>query len=317
MKKILTLSLLIISLLIISVNAQVSPLDETRMDRLNFGHTLIIQNISVGELSQGKPAVLKLVLENSADFYLRDIRIDLNLPSGISFVDDVSRKKIADMEAREVRELTFNIVASPDTSEGVYDGSIMTYYLNHMGTERTDNNTFSIIVKSSPELFAKIDNSELYKGNGIGDVTITFVNNGVADIKFLTVELKSSPDYYITSTNKEYIGDLDSDDFESIDFSLKLTSEKDEIILPLNLHYKDALNNDYSQDIELMLKIRTAEELGKKSNTTTWVVIIIIMVIILGFMFYRSRKKKKSNHFTKDGLVIPLLEHKTGNKKKR
>jgi len=149
------------------------------------------------------------------------------------------------------------------------------------------------MVKSPPKLFANVDSSELYIGNGIGKVSIEFVNNGLSDIKFLTVELGDSVDYDIVESNKKYIGDLDSDDFESIDYRLKLTSEKREILLPLHITYKDSLNNDYSETLELELKIRTAEELGRESSNTLTIVVVLIVIIIIVYIIYRKYKKKK------------------------
>jgi hypothetical protein len=155
---------------------------------------------------------------------------------------------------------------------------------------------------SKPNLFVKIDSSELYRGNGIGDVTITFVNNNVADIKFLTVELQESEDYDIVSTSRMYIGDLDSDDFESVDFTLKLLSEKDYIALPLKIQYKDALNNDYSESVSVDLRVRSAEELGKKSNNTWIIVVIAVAILVVIYLIFKSFRKRKE--YAKDGFHV-------------
>jgi len=117
MKKQLILMILIVSFLVIGISALPSANEDERKERLEFGHSLVIQKIMVSELSPGTPGILNLFMYNNADFSLRDIRVEVDLPEGINFLEDVSKRKILLMDSLESKDLIFNIIASPSISE--------------------------------------------------------------------------------------------------------------------------------------------------------------------------------------------------------
>jgi len=292
--------LLALLLVVTGVSAQ---LDVAREMRLKYGHFMRIDSVGTepSEIAPGGVGTINVTIRNAGDTEIKDVRVQIIPPSGISFLDDVSKRQIATILPSGSDELSFNIIASPTIEEGVYSSYIIIDYLNKIGDEMQENDTFAIIIKSHPEIFVKIEDSEIYKGNGIGDVTITFVNNDIADIKFLTVELSESGDYDIISPNRMYIGDLDSDDFESVDFTMKLLNEKDYVTLPLKITYKDSLNKDYAQDISVDLRVRDAKDLGNGGVSSTLILIILVAIVIVIWVIYRIIRKKRENHY-KDGV---------------
>ena len=55
----------------------------------------------------------------------------------------------------------------------------------------------------------------------------------------------------------------------------------------------DDFYSDYEETIELNLKIRTAEELGKVKSNTGTIVIVVVIVLIIGYIVYRKMKRRK------------------------
>jgi len=267
----------------------------------NMDHAIRIQEISSvpDYIAPGENAIVKIRIENSAKLHLDDVRIKLALPADFSFLDDVNQVKISRLESKESKNISFNVISSPSINEGIYDASLIVNYVSYLGTnyanvgeDQQDNYTLGLIVKGTPEIFAQIEKSGIYRGNDVGVVTIKFVNNGVGDAKFLTVELLESEGYEIISSNKDYIGDLDSDDFESVDFRIKVNKERTTDLL-LKITYKDSLNKDYSKEFKLPLEIREAKELGIKTNGTSTTIIVIIIIAVIGYLIYKKYKKKK------------------------
>ncbi len=283
-------------LVLVFMFGSVSAIDTSRQMRLDFGHVMTIESISFSpmDLTPGSSGNVLIKILNDGNLKLYDIRAKLIFPSGIFPLNDVDEVKISKLAAGEEADLVYKVIVSPSMAEGVYEASLSMDYLNSIGDERQDNNTFGVIVKSVPKIFAVVDSTTLYKGNSLGDVTVKFINNDIADVKFLTVKLQNSKDYQIISSAEQYLGDLDSDDFESADFKIKLNNKMDSINIPLSITYKDSLNTDYSQDINLELVILSASESGvSKSNTTTYVLVIVILVI--AYVVYRRYKKGKKN----------------------
>ena len=265
------------------------------INRLEFGHVIIIKNISTTpeSLIPGEGAVLKMIVENTAAGFVNDIVITFNSTDEIVLINDFSREKIARLESGESRVVEFDIIVLPNIGEGIYTPGIIIEYVNHVGEERSDIGEIGLAVKGAPKIFAKIDSTEIHSKNKIGEVSITFVNDDIADLKFLTVELQESEDYKIINSNKEYVGDLDSDDFEAVDFRLKIETRKDKISLPLKLTYTDALNNKKIETIETTLTIFSAKELGLDSGNNSGIFIGIVIVVGVGYWYYKKRKKKK------------------------
>jgi hypothetical protein len=295
MKKEMKILGLLSILVLFLVVAQVSALDDARERRINFGHVMIIDKIEMSPeyIAPGESGTITVKIRNNANEELTDVRVQLNLPEELKFLNSVSKSKVGRIYSDEVVDLTFDVISTPGADEGMYNSTITVDYLNHIGDERQDIDEFGILViKSEPKIFAKIDSTEIYKGSDTGEVTITFVNNHLANLKFLTVELLDSEEYKIISANKEYIGDLDSDDFESVDFRLKIDNEK-MIPLKLKISYMDALNKEYSEEMVVDFNVMSASELGISSNGTSQAIFGIIILGVIGYYFYKRYKKKK------------------------
>ncbi|MBT4135699.1 hypothetical protein HOD75_04155 [archaeon] len=275
------------------------------VDGLDFGHVMRIESISVepDQVGVGGEGVLKLKLKNLGNYYVSDVRVRVDLPPEIAFINDISRKKIPRIEAGASAEVEYNIMILPDASEGIVNSNVTIDYLSHIkssdsvtdfGTAQQDVDEFGIIIKNIPKIFAQVDSTGVYKGKNLGEVSIKFINNDLGDVKFLTVELMESEDYKIISANREYVGDLDSDDFDSVDFKINLKSKAKEVNLPLKISYKDSMNIDYVEEINVPLEMMSAKELGMSSGNTTNIVIVVVIVVGVGYWYYRRRKKKKA-----------------------
>ncbi|MDD5192052.1 MAG: hypothetical protein PHH54_05780 [Candidatus Nanoarchaeia archaeon] len=292
----------ILSLIILFAISQVCALNTDENQTIaNMGHAIRIESIKTTpeNLVPGNLAILDITIKNNAKLPLDDLRAKLELPSGFSFLNDANQVKISRLESGESKNISYNIIASQTTSEGIYDASLILNYVSYLGLnyanvgeDKEDNYTFGLIVKGIPNIIAQIEKSEIYKGNDIGTVTVKFVNNGVGNVKFLTVELLNSENYEIISSNIDYIGDLDSDDFESVDFRIKIKKEETTDLL-LKMDYKDSLNEDYSKEFKLPLEIRSAKELGITTNGTSTTIVIVLIIAVAGYFIYRKFRKKK------------------------
>jgi len=276
--------------------AQISALDDDRERRINFGHVMVIDKIemSPGFIAPGESGTIEVTIRNNANFELIDVRAQINLPDEIKFLNSVSKKKIGRVDSGETIEIKYDVISTPNAAEGIYNATITVDYVNHIGDERQDDDVFGILViKSEPKIFAQIDSTEIYKGSDIGEVTITLVNNHLADLKFLTVELLESEEYKIISANKEYVGDLDSDDFESIDFRLSVNKKKGTVPLKAKLSYMDSLNKEYVEELIIPLNILSPAELGIGEGGTARVIVVVILLAVVGYYLYKRYKKKK------------------------
>jgi len=202
-----------------------------------------------------------------------------------------------DLSKKERKEVEFKLVADPDIEEGIHKIQMMAAYSDKLGNNYSQTSIISLIVGDEPELAVGVENSEIKEKGASGEVTIKFVNKGVSDIKFLYVKIEESDDYELLSSDDSYIGNIDSDDFETADFRLFVEStDKKQVLLPIILEYKDTNNNDYKDSIELALNLYTAAEakkLGLKNENGFVGILIVIIIVAIGLWYYRKQRKNK------------------------
>jgi hypothetical protein len=289
------LLLAVFSMLLVScVCAQ--GIDLTRQNRLDFDHLIYISNISFqpAMVAPGQSFQISFKITNEGDQFVRDIITKLALPDKVSPYNGVSSDKRALLNSGESADMLFNLIVAPDTIEGLYKIPVTVEYVNHIGDDREENETLTLIVSSKPNLFAEVKATDIYQGNEIGKVSITIANNDIANIKFLTVELKDGAGFTKVNSDTVYVGDLDSDDTQGIDFKISVNKGTKEVDLPLHLTYKDSMNKDYSEDVIVKLFVRTPGELGIKNNTPIKVFFVLVIIGLAAFWYYRRHKKSKA-----------------------
>ena len=213
-------------------------------------------------------------------------------------VGSSNEKSAYQMDGGKSQNFDFNLLAEPEAISGVYNLPIKIDYLDEVGNSYSKEQTVGIIIGAKPDVTVTLDDSEVFMEDTAGEVTVKVVNKGVTDIKFANLKLSESEEFRIISNSEVYLGNIDSDDFETASFKIFAEKKgKKSIKLPLTLEYKDANNNEYSRNIELSMSLYTSSEakkLGLKEGNGfvgTSIAIAIIAAGLIGYRLYRKRKK--------------------------
>jgi hypothetical protein len=248
----------------------------------------------------GKEASVTLKIKNNADSLVRDLKIKLDTTAAtVPFVPvkSTTEKSLYQLDAGETTTVSFNFIAEPDADGGVYKIPLTISYADETGTLYSKDDVISLKIASKPDLLATIDSTDIYKNNKAGSATIKIVNRGLTNIKLLTAKLESSDDFEVLSQEEIYVGNIDSDDYETVEFTLDIKSREAVIILPLELTYMDATNKDFQQtkDIELrMFSKSDAQKAGMvEKRSVGFTIVFLIVAAGLGVYFWRRKKKKQ------------------------
>jgi len=251
--------------------------------------------ITPENVAPGSTAQIKLVIENLAKSYISDIKVKVDLSSAtLPFAphNSATEKNIYQLKPSGKKELTYEIIAYPDAEAKIYKIPVSISYYDNVGTLYEKTELIGVIVNSKPDIKVVVDSTTLLSEKKTGDVVLKIVNKGLNDVKLMNMVIGESEDFELLTSNAEqYIGNLDSDDFETVDFEV-LLKEKNVVSIPLSLEYLDNNNNLYKEDLELKLTIHSAEQLGQKKSSKAWLYVVII-VVVAGFLWYRKRKKSK------------------------
>ena len=247
----------------------------------------------------GDDASVNLKLKNNADSLVRDLKVQLDTSATtVPFapVKSTTEKSLYQLDARKETTFTFNLIAEPDADGGVYKIPITITYADETGTTYSTTDVISLKIASIPDLLTTIDSTNIYSKQKSGEVTIKIVNRGLTNIKLLTAKLESNKEFEVLSQEEVYIGNIDSDDYETVDFKLDIKSKNELIVLPLELTYRDATNKEFDQTEKVELRVLSQSDAQKagmvEKKSIGFTIIVLIVAVGLGIYFWRRRKKK-------------------------
>ncbi|MFH1649033.1 MAG: hypothetical protein ABIA93_00610, partial [Candidatus Woesearchaeota archaeon] len=124
-------------------------------------------------------------------------------------------------------------------------------------------------------------------------------NTGPSDINYVTFTLLDSKGYEVVGPRQKYIGNLQSDDFETEQFSIHIADDasRDEN-LTLHISYRDSYNRPYDDKVELLMHVYSTGEARKLGllpapNISGWIIFIIILVLVVGIWYWRRKRHKR------------------------
>ncbi len=140
-----------------------------------------------------------------------------------------------------------------------------------------------------------IVSSTLVTGGGSGSFTIEMANSGGVDVDALELELMPSTDYKLLSTsNYVYLGNLESDDTESEDFTIYVEKGVTDVHIPVTLTY-EYKDEQYSREEDLVLRLLTQKEAKQvglvKQSMIPYIIGAGAVVIVALFLIRRFRKR--------------------------
>jgi hypothetical protein len=261
---------------------------------IGFGSALTIKDVSTdpSEVAPGEKVDVSIEFKNELDGDIEDIEVlfDLrNVPFAPESVSEIFID-ILDEDDRETETITFFVEGDADA--GIYKIPILINYL-YEDVIKTKTATISVVINSEPSLSLNVDGVLIR--NQKNEVNVRITNSGLNKAKFLEIEIGNGA-YEIISSKKVYIGDLESDDFDTASFEIFLR-DSSLVSFPITLRYKDSLNNAEVDNVILQAKVYSVEEaerLGiiQKSNSKTYFSIILVFLILF-FGYRKIRKKKK------------------------
>lgn len=252
-------------------------------------------------ITPGGEATMYVNLENTGEFALKDVSIVLDLTDQpFAPIGGTSEKSISRLNIKEKEEVQFRIIASADAETKVYKVPLTIKYKDETGQAYEKLDSIGLIVDAVPEFQINLEGSDIYKEEMNGKVTISISNIAPTDVKFASVELLESEYYEVLSNNREYIGNLDSDDYETVEFEIYVDKIKEDHLIPLYVlvHYKDAYNNDKEFTEEVKLNVYSRWEAIvyglEKPNTTYLKLIVLVLLVLFGWGVYNEWKVSRN-----------------------
>jgi len=261
------------------------------------------------QIVPGETSQVSMKIVNLADTLLKDIKVTLNLERILAGtvtsyekfpfapIGSSNEKVIKQLAGGESKEIVFTLAAEPTADANVYKVPMTITYIDNIGTNYSRTNLIGLIVGGQPDLVVTLEDSEVKKAKQSGTVSIKIVNKGVADAKFVYIKLAELDKYDIIGVDATYVGNIDSDDYETADFEIYLKSSDGSVNLPIVLEYRDATNKLYTENIQVPLSVYSKSELkkyGLEEKSGSGGIIIFVVIVVAGLIIYWRWKKKKN-----------------------
>jgi hypothetical protein len=250
-------------------------------------------------IKAGDTASILFSIQNLGGTEIKDISVKLDFTEpGIPFVPDreLSQKLLSVLRPHEIGKLAFNIRVDPNAASRLYKIPLIIEYYDALNTKFTKTDVVGLEVGGRPELFVGLEQTSIFTSGTTGDVILNIVNNGETDVKFLKVKIAEQEYFVVLDGQEQYIGNLDSDDYETVRLKMHLKSNCSCFTIPVELEYKDTLNNEYreTRHIEIPYYTRAdAIKFGLVQRSNSVGILIVIVIVLGGYLMYRKHKKRK------------------------
>jgi hypothetical protein len=262
---------------------------------------LAIEKISLEpeKIGPGEKGKISFSIKNYADSTAENIKVKLDLSGSsvpIAPLNSVGEKTISLLNSRKETVVEFDVIALSDAEAKIYKIPVEVKYYDNLGKSYNISNVFALPVSKEPDVYFISDGTTLSGEGTTGTVTIKIVNSGATGIKFLDMKVLPSEDYELLSSDRSYIGKIDSDDYETAEFSLHLKNSPNlEFNIPIAVSYQDSTNYNYEKKDTIKVSMAKTKYEKKNGNGSSSWLIIAIIVVVLGFILYRRWAKKKEN----------------------
>ncbi len=146
-------------------------------------------------------------------------------------------------------------------------------------------------VSSGNTLFIYLDSQDKLVEDTVGEITIGIANRGLAQAKHVVLMIVEEDRFELIDTDTRYIGDIESDDYDTVDF--KILPRSDRTNITVDVSYADDYGNTYSRTAELPIKVQPSE--GKLvlflRNAGTYAGIFVVLIALLAYVFRKRIKR--------------------------
>ncbi|MEM2917992.1 MAG: hypothetical protein QXY62_00615 [Candidatus Altiarchaeota archaeon] len=251
---------------------------------------LNVANLYPETLSYGDVKNLTITLKNFGTSKARDVIAKLTLTKPFTALK-TSEKHIGDIPPKETKDVTFEILLDTSAENVAYQLPLTLTYYDASNSKQSVDKTIGIKISGKPEIYLSLGkNSDLFTKGSKGKIFVDIVNSAFTNVKFLTLKLLQTDEYKVLSTSEIYVGNLDSDDTDTEEFTIQLSDnvkEGSKIPLKFELSYREEGSNEkYIETKEISLEVLSSSVYGAMKPSTTVANVISIVALLAGAFIF-------------------------------
>lgn len=227
---------------------------------------------------------LTLFDSNSDEISSTQVPNTINTDSDAFFItQSTNAKRVQSINSNDEVEVSFNLGVSPNAQIRPYQIPLKIEYEDTLGNSYTEEIEFSILVNSEQNVYLTLDR--------ISNEQVIFgiANPGPGVVKGALVSLYSQDNEKISS---QYLGDLNSDDFQTIQFDTNSLNTNSSQNVKLVVEFSDGFYNPKTIEEDFTLDFNPN---AQNSNSYVSTIIILLVIGLIGYYIYHKRKKSSND----------------------
>ena len=256
-----------------------------------------VTGVSYVGASPGSTTNISVTINNVGSAAAKDASITLDFSAPFTAIGS-SERYIGAFASHDTKEIDFQASVDSTADIKAYDIPLTIEYFDLAGTKQTIQKSIGIQVDGKPEIKAILEKTDLFTAGTKGTVTVTVVNKGFAQVKFLNLKMLSTENYDVTSATEAYVGNLDSDSTDSQDFQIQMKNgiSAGNIPLKFEITYKEQNSNvDIINPVDLQVNILSMQDYASKQPTGNaqsliitavgGLIGLIVVIVVLWFVY--------------------------------
>jgi len=253
--------------------------------------------VSVNKVEQdsmipGEDGSLKITFKNEIGSDIKDFSVALNLESSSFSAVGSSQKTLDDFNEGDKELFSFTLSAKNSAEPGDYaiPYTLVYRYSNNSEKQETGKVWAKISSLTSLDYSLTLDKPIIGQKSRIN---VKIINKGFGEIKFVSVSA-STFGIKLVSSDKVYIGVIDSDSIETASFEGFIEKTNPKVYATIT--YRDFENNEKTENVELEAKaysLQDAQKLGLITSSKAGLLIIPVIALILFITVRKIIKNRK------------------------
>jgi hypothetical protein len=242
------------------------------------------------EVGPGSSVLMNLSIKNNGDGTARDVQIELG--DSDAFVAETSDAYIGSIPKFTKGVAQFEITIDPETEIGVYSVPVtITYMDENKGSTYIIEKDFGLKVLGSQYFIVSVDGQSGLVPGSRGTVTVKISNSGTTSAEYLSAGF---------GNNLEYLGGIDSDDYESLEFVLDVPSDTEWGMQEIDfvMKYRDPFNTEFNETypVKLMITDPFSNVIFGIIGFVVSLIPLAIGLLVVYFIYKKFFKKKEHHH---------------------
>lgn len=148
-------------------------------------------------------------------------------------------------------------------------------------------------IAEDPDLEVGIDRKDIQSAGKKGQLTFRIVNRGEGEASFTSLDIQDTENYEILSPKSNYLGNMDADDYQTVQVDIYSEKGVESLEIPAKLSYKDSSGELKTEVQNVSVDLYSQEDLNKYQLTSGGFnpiyAVAIIIIIGLGIIYWRRR----------------------------